>query len=762
MNRKQARLERIEQLIDRLKGESDPLKIAELGQIEHDWLMENYKASSAGTFISSEYIPAIMTAYPASKGEDLLAHECWQKVNGVMVKRHRVISTLKPTIAEWNERNQATKKVGVTKANSKLPLYPERLIETAAELINRDSWNYIAAGLILLTGRRPTEIVWSGKFSPASPYTVLFSGQLKKGNLQPKAYEIPTLIEASLILFAYNRLRQLDKIKKEILKLESAQEVATKSNPQINQVVRSHFSKLLAPPHDNKGESNHLSASNLRAAYGKIVEYFYCPPTTEPIFFIGTILGHKSEDTDTKSIATTIHYSTYYIVNSMDKAIDERGIYADRLIGTSLAGQIIASGDRAKESHSCDRAIDDVPENAISGKDLADRLSIEISTVGRNRDKTEQHFISWSYELDPDGIAWKYIGKGKVKGSNRTTDLYVPTSPPIEETNIEGDKPTQKEAQEDRATTEAGENLEKELDRKSQSTDTQNDRATSQQRTTIDPDLNVDSSDDRHIEALPSEPDKISSDPADLSGSERSDIIVEVPEDAISGKDLALRLSKNMSTVGRNRDKTEQHFIRWSYELDPDGIAWKHIGSGKLKGSNRTTDLYVPTEFEVNLAEVETTEPNKDKSNKNKSQPSESIDTQNPKDYRANDSQDNDKQQQNASKSSIPSLDSNPNNLRSRFRENEINVSLSREDCDRLNGIAFALNLKGDTNSQLSQLFKWVETHLDRKETEFINSDRDKESAQLSKPNDRIAKSIADLAKFTEELGTTFEIKIGR
>ncbi|MGF1490205.1 MAG: hypothetical protein ACFBSE_24205, partial [Prochloraceae cyanobacterium] len=69
---KQERLERVDRLIAALKGCSDPDKIALLGQKEHDWLFDNYAISSAGTYISSDYMPSLDRAFPASEGDDLL------------------------------------------------------------------------------------------------------------------------------------------------------------------------------------------------------------------------------------------------------------------------------------------------------------------------------------------------------------------------------------------------------------------------------------------------------------------------------------------------------------------------------------------------------------------------------------------------------------------------------------------------------------------------------------------------------------------
>ena len=43
--------------------------------------------------------------------------------------------------------------------------------------------------------------------------------------------------------------------------------------------------------------------------------------------------------------------------------------------------------------------------------ELAKRLDVNSSTVGRNKTKSESDFAMWSLSKDPEGIAWKYVEK---------------------------------------------------------------------------------------------------------------------------------------------------------------------------------------------------------------------------------------------------------------------------------------------------------------------------------------------------------------
>ena len=45
----------------------------------------------------------------------------------------------------------------------------------------------------------------------------------------------------------------------------------------------------------------------------------------------------------------------------------------------------------------------------LNQADLAKRLDVNSSTVGRNKSKSESDFAIWSQSRDPEGIPWKYV-----------------------------------------------------------------------------------------------------------------------------------------------------------------------------------------------------------------------------------------------------------------------------------------------------------------------------------------------------------------
>ena len=48
------------------------------------------------------------------------------------------------------------------------------------------------------------------------------------------------------------------------------------------------------------------------------------------------------------------------------------------------------------------------PLKPLTSVGLEKRLKIDNSTIGRNKKKGDEHFKTWSADLDPDGIAWEF------------------------------------------------------------------------------------------------------------------------------------------------------------------------------------------------------------------------------------------------------------------------------------------------------------------------------------------------------------------
>jgi len=112
---------------------------------------------------------------------------------------------------------------------------------------------------------------------------VLFTGQLK----QPVAdlsYEIPTLVEADVLIAALERLRQ-DPAFSDASLLTLGQ-VAHRYGPKVRETAREVFGSVL-PVRAGKQQ---LAAHDLRAAYARIAVHWYCPFEKSDRLYAATII----------------------------------------------------------------------------------------------------------------------------------------------------------------------------------------------------------------------------------------------------------------------------------------------------------------------------------------------------------------------------------------------------------------------------------------------------------------------------------------
>lgn len=141
-----------------------------------------------------------------------------------------------------------------------------KIIDKAISLLDSASRYKVAAGLLVLTGRRTAEIFLTGKIAAAkyAPNKANFSGQLKKRKGQTvadeKPYIIPLLASSSTIIAAVNWLRLQysglvapKKLKEPTPAFESIADVNKRVSRDLGQTVKKEFGELLGAdvtPHD--------------------------------------------------------------------------------------------------------------------------------------------------------------------------------------------------------------------------------------------------------------------------------------------------------------------------------------------------------------------------------------------------------------------------------------------------------------------------------------------------------------------------------
>lgn len=102
----------------------------------------------------------------------------------------------KQTQASTIARQEATLKIYCCPA-----ILQARQILSSLKNSEKRKWRHVVWALMLVTGRRPSEILCTGEFqTTGDDYQVLFSGQTQKHGEKSTAYPIPVLVKARLVI----------------------------------------------------------------------------------------------------------------------------------------------------------------------------------------------------------------------------------------------------------------------------------------------------------------------------------------------------------------------------------------------------------------------------------------------------------------------------------------------------------------------------------------------------------------------------------
>jgi hypothetical protein len=104
---------------------------------------------------------------------------------------HVAIETMHFTVAEWTTINDPiAEQVARRNENVVLLDNPDAIVALAVRLLESRQWADIAAGLVVLTGRRSSEILATAEFKLVSQWSVRFTGALKRrGEVQRLSFD---------------------------------------------------------------------------------------------------------------------------------------------------------------------------------------------------------------------------------------------------------------------------------------------------------------------------------------------------------------------------------------------------------------------------------------------------------------------------------------------------------------------------------------------------------------------------------------------
>jgi hypothetical protein len=178
---------------------------------------------------------------------------------------------------------------------------PQAVIARGRELLAREDWAPLAAGIIAMVGRRVGEVLLSGEITPKSAYSVTFSGRLKRRGMPEYAFEIPTLCEASLVLDGWQRLRAHPDLEEMVDVIEPGKQpsraqldrINGRLYPRVRAAVTHFFGSLIPGVEGEEEASEKLFSHLLRSLYATLAVWRYCPERVDPDTFRAKILGHS-------------------------------------------------------------------------------------------------------------------------------------------------------------------------------------------------------------------------------------------------------------------------------------------------------------------------------------------------------------------------------------------------------------------------------------------------------------------------------------
>lgn len=237
---------------------------------------------------------------------------------------HISLESMNFTTQQWREMNTPTSDaVENRNENQKLIKNPDAIVAKAIELLSSNDWAEVAAGIVVCTGRRSSEVLATASFEFKTNYSVLFKGQLKrKGEDITLQFEIPTLAQSQKVIDALAFLRR------EV-------NCSGLTNRQVNQkygnaVVKAcdhQFSNLIP---QREGKDN-LYTHLFRCIYARIAVLYYCPVRVADIVYMAAIQGHyqilEAPDAELRrSYASTRNYFDYKINDGKGNIDGRQGI----------------------------------------------------------------------------------------------------------------------------------------------------------------------------------------------------------------------------------------------------------------------------------------------------------------------------------------------------------------------------------------------------------------------------------------------------
>ena len=299
----------------KLSGATNKRTVEYLCVEEKGWFEQQYQNDNTRAAHMTKYRRAIASMSADRPFPKAVTYE--QETANGPVRQHIALKWMNYSSEFHQQRQAPTQAKSKAQRRSRVAFEPQPVIDAAVAALSSSLTWEVAAAIILLTGRRPTEILKSGDFTQVGAYQLEFSGQLKSRG-QKTTYAIYCLVRSHLLIDAFTRFRRIASVRE----LQEAENTAVDSrlNATVNRAVRAVFPEDVLPA--PLGETQ-LSAKNLRAAYVNIAYHLFGTPETSIGSFAEDFLGHQNA-------GSAASYEDYYCVDGKGQPLSI-GLLKDQL-----------------------------------------------------------------------------------------------------------------------------------------------------------------------------------------------------------------------------------------------------------------------------------------------------------------------------------------------------------------------------------------------------------------------------------------------
>ncbi|MGI8935210.1 MAG: protelomerase family protein, partial [Phormidesmis sp.] len=422
---------RICDLLLRLVQTDDPAKVKELCLAEVAWLESEYSNPNTRT----SYITAERKAIAAYFAEHQPPASLLSEYKGA--SQHLALCHLFAADEDYAQKSAGTKAKTAKQRDNLTGFDAAAAVSQTKTLLRSSDWRELAAGLIMASQSRPSDMLKSGEFKAVSKYRLSFTSRAKKRG-KAVTGEIFCLVEAVTFIDAFSRLRRMPEIIE--MKDWTLAEIDSGKNKTLNRTVRRAYGEIIPVPF---GETE-LSCKNLRASGVNAAYWLHGRDNQSIGRFAELQLLHDNA-------GTAANYEDYYAAAADGKRLLEVGTLTDEPLTAKPQSEqrssitvdaqlrdVIGDAELWGEGSNADRL-----ERIIARAKQADRLERQLAIECEKRLRAELDLKrleqaapaelvateakakpTAAAAAEPSGFDWRDVPNAELNGDRRH-DAYA-------------------------------------------------------------------------------------------------------------------------------------------------------------------------------------------------------------------------------------------------------------------------------------------------------------------------------------------------